>query len=63
MAWVAIDKTAWDAKLILTADLASPVSYGSLCHLLMTFYINALPSYKIRPIPVVVSFYFNALPS
>ena len=36
MACVVIDKTAWDAKLILTADLASPVSYGSLCHLPMT---------------------------
>ena len=30
-----INKAAWDAKLILTADLASPVSCASLNHLLM----------------------------
>ena len=30
-----IIKTAWDAKLILMADLASPVSCASLGHLLM----------------------------
>ena len=38
MAYVAlrgINKTAWGAKLILTADLASPVSCTSLSHLLM----------------------------
>ena len=28
-----INKTAWDAKLILTADLANPVSCASLGHL------------------------------
>ena len=30
-----INRTAWGAKLILTADLASLVSYASLGHLLM----------------------------
>ena len=30
-----INKTAWDAKLILTADLAYPVSCAGLGHLLM----------------------------
>ena len=30
-----MNKTAWDAKLILTADLAYPVSCASLGHLLM----------------------------
>ena len=30
-----INKTAWGAKLILTADLAYPVSCASLGHLLM----------------------------
>ena len=30
-----INKTAWSAKLILTADLAYPVSCASLGHLLM----------------------------
>ena len=30
-----INKTGWGAKLILTADLAYPVSYASLGHLLM----------------------------
>ena len=30
-----INKTAWGAKLILMADLAYPVSYASLGHLLM----------------------------
>ena len=30
-----INKTAWGAKLILTADLAYPVSFASLSHLLV----------------------------
>ena len=33
-----INKTAWDAKLTLTAELAYPVSYASLGHLLMAQY-------------------------
>ena len=35
MACVAINKIAWDAKLILTADLAYPVNCASLSHLQM----------------------------
>ena len=30
-----INKTAWGAKLILTTDLANPVSFASLSHLMM----------------------------
>ena len=35
-----INKTAWGAKLILTADLSYPVSCVSLGHLLMAQYYH-----------------------
>ena len=46
-----INKTAWGAKLILTAGLAYPVSCASLGHLLMAFGFECLlyPAYGSPP--------------
>ena len=44
-----INKTAWGAKLILTADLAIPVSCVSLGHLLMAQHCHLCLSFCFSP--------------
>ena len=44
-----INKTAWDAKLILTADLAYHLSYASLGHLLMAHHCHFCLNICFRP--------------
>ena len=43
-----INKTAWDAKLILTAGLAYPVSCASLGHLLTAQHCHLCLSFRLR---------------